>query len=191
MTQRQESLKKEIIKLSDRIQLGIRKDDHDWFYMFVYRVTDKVVRRANTNFHHEGWLDIAEMRDLSRNFIDEFKGRLNIYFTKVMMGNRMQFTIHEMLKIVNTTYLCGTNYYLVLEIARDDRLTDAEVREYETLFDQTYGRCGNNAVPYNHETAWHYILNNKIYQVWQKRRFQTSQRITIEPNYLFPRLKNQ
>jgi len=156
MTERQESLKKEIVRISDIIQLGIREDDRDWFYMFIGRADGK-------------WKQICKMDFISIDFYNEFEKNLDLH-TMIVCGNK-NIPLLQIIETITTNYLCGSSYYIVMEISKDEKLTDDLVLKYEKLFDQTYGRFGWNAVPCIKETAWFYILQNKSISEDVKNKF--------------------
>ena len=156
MTERQLNLKYEIISISDIFQLGISINDQEWFYKFVQRMS--VATKMDAITIVSGWTRLNNTPELSEEFCREFENKINIPMN-FAIGNR-KLPIEWILQLCNNSYLCGMHYYAVLHISKDERLTNELVLKYESLFDQTYGRCGHNAVPYNRETAWYFISNN-------------------------------
>ena len=98
MTLRQEGLKKEIIAISDYLQLGIRESDHDWFYLFMQRMSVSEQRDSITSVN--GWSMVSNSSRISRNFIDEFSNKLSMGL--VFLNNQDKFSIEELFERVNS-----------------------------------------------------------------------------------------
>jgi hypothetical protein len=158
MTERQESLHDEILKISDELQLGIRKNDPDWFWVFK--------KRANMD-------RVRDMDDLSLDFVLEF----GLRHYGINHG-LIPYSVEEYLKLDINTYpiLFEEQYKDVFKAAQDKHLTDKLVKKHEGVWDATYG-CHTicTVIPYDEireKTAWFYIMRNKSISKKLKRCYQ-------------------